>query len=83
MNETCAHCGRSADTDYHAFMGDGQLCQQCARIDIFGWLGDCEKSEVAKLRRRAEDRLRKSPGDLQELLVRLIIAGAIDYEDCL
>jgi hypothetical protein len=38
---------------------------------------------MARLRRRAEDCLRKNPGQLREALIRMIIAGVIDYDDCM
>lgn len=81
-NSFCAHCGAPATT-YHALMGDGALCGECSRRDILGWLADCNHNELAKLRRRAEDCLRKQPGQLREALVSMIISGAIDYEDCM
>lgn len=79
----CPHCGAPAGTDYHALTGEGPLCAGCARIDILGWLADCDADQLRKLRRRAEDCLRKNPGQLREALVNIIITGAIDYEDCI
>ena len=79
----CAQCGALAGTEYHALTGEGPLCAGCARIEILGWLSDCDREELAKLRRRAEDCLRKNPWQLREALVNMIISGAIDYEDCM
>lgn len=81
---TCSFCSSPADAGgYQTVMGDTHLCRQCARLDIISWLADCDKEEVTKLRRRAEDCLRKNPSILREVLVRLITEGAIDYEDCM
>lgn len=85
MNNYCPVCGELSGTGYVSPFSetDDPLCGQCARIDIVSWIGDCDKGEVAKLRRRAEDCLRKNPGQLRETLVHMVIAGAIEYQDCI
>lgn len=80
---SCAHCGAPAGTAYHAITGEGPLCDECARADATEWIADCDRAEMARLRRRAEDCLRKNPGQLREALIRMIIAGVIDYDDCM
>jgi endogenous inhibitor of DNA gyrase (YacG/DUF329 family) len=77
----CPICGRNADAQYAAYTGEHQLCQRCARIDLLGWLFDLEKEEITKLRRRAEDCLRKNQSVLHEVLVLLITRELIGYED--
>lgn len=80
----CTFCGKTSPmTEYHAITGEGPLCLPCARLDIIGWLGDCDPDEIKKLRRRAEDFLRKNPAALREILISLISGNLIQYEDCM
>ena len=78
----CAHCGDNTPlTTHHDFFGGGQLCRECARLQILGWLDDCDSDQLRKLRCRAEERLRKSPRVLRNVLTELIIEGSIKWED--
>lgn len=83
-NNFCPVCKGIADTSYASPFGEDEspLCGQCARIDIVSWLADCDRDEIKKLRRRAEDCLRKNPTLLREVLVVLIKTGAIEFLDC-
>jgi hypothetical protein len=63
---------------------DGEpRCLECARIEIIGLFEGADKSDLAKLRRRVEDRLRKSPGDLWGVIALLASTGSISWQDLL
>jgi hypothetical protein len=44
-------------------------------------LADADRETMSRLRRRAEDRLRKSPEDLTRVIADLIAAGVIRYDE--
>ena len=49
-----------------------RMCQDCAALHAAALL---EKEDLSKLRRRAEDMLRKNPGALKRVLVSMVVEG--------
>ena len=79
-NEICAHCGAKIDHPKMIYRGD-QLCPDCLRAEIRAMLVDCDPEETAKLRRRIEDAMRKSPGLLIEIGAILASRQQIKIDD--
>lgn len=77
MASICQYCNSTHLSQYIGL--DGQpLCYECARREISVLLADHDKAELGKLRRKIEDRLRKSPAVLRETIITLALAGEIE-----
>jgi len=70
-NSSCPNCGSS---DLAPYRGEGreEVCWSCAHQEIEALL---ESQDLPKLRRRAEDMLRKNPAALRRALVGMIVEG--------
>lgn len=71
MTRLCPICLSPRLSPYRE--SDGyRLCEDCARRKVAALIGE---EDINKLRRRAEDMLRKNPAALRRVLVDMIIAG--------
>lgn len=77
MISTTPHCGGPVGYD-----GE-DLCADCDVQEIAARLSECGVEELKKLRRRVEDRLRKSPSELILIAARMAAAGSIRVDDLL
>jgi len=76
MSITCPYCNSPLISQYIG--NDGELlCTECARREITGLLHDLDGLEKKVLRRRVEDRLRKSPALMEEISILLLTRGEI------
>lgn len=80
---TCAHCDGDFDflTKYHDMEGNGPLCQECARRDIMGHLTDCDKDDLALIRKRIMGMLFHNKETFLSLAIQLISNNQIKYQD--
>ena len=76
----CPYCDSPHLSQYRGLDGEF-LCPECGRREILGVLSDLDAEETKKIRRRIEDRLRKSPRLMLDIAVQLILAGEIQLPD--
>jgi len=77
---SCRDCG-GGPCHFRSPFDNLPLCSECARREILGILEGLDLKEMAKLRRRVEDHLRKSPADLIAIICRLAAKGSIEITD--
>ena len=78
---TCLDCGRPARA-YRSPMDGQPRCPACARREVLDLLSDAEPESLGKLRRRAEDLLRKNPLTTHEVITDFAVKGKIRWTDC-
>ena len=78
---TCMDCGRPARA-YRSPVDGAPRCLGCARQEVQDLLADAEPESLGKLRRRAEDLLRKNPLTTHEVITDLAVKGKIRWTDC-
>jgi len=74
------YCESGSGGPARGFLGE-DLCHACDVAELKALLSECDADEVKKLRRRVEDRLRKSPADLLIVAAELAASGAIRVDD--
>jgi len=77
MSITCPYCCSPLVSQYIGNDGEA-LCTECARREIIALLHDLDGMEKKVLRRRVEDRLRKSPALMEEISTLLLTRGEIN-----
>jgi len=77
MSITCPYCNSPTVSQYVGNDGEA-LCVECARREIVALLHDLDGMEKKILRRRVEDRLRKSPALMEEISIILLTRGEIN-----
>jgi recombinational DNA repair protein (RecF pathway) len=77
----CAICGEPSGIAYHSPLDGEPRCQECATAELIGLLDGADDETMTKLRRRAEDCLRKSPDVLARVAVDLAVANRIRWRD--
>jgi len=81
---TCHHC-RTEGLGFSRSLADGEslLCPTCHREEIKAILSDADldREEWARIRRRVEDHLRKSPASLLDVAAGLAATGQIRIDD--
>ena len=76
----CKNCGNNV-THYVALLNTDLLCQNCSQQEIRKLVEKLQSEDLNKLRRRIEDRIRKSPQDLISVICTLAISGSIRMND--
>jgi len=77
----CSHCGNPPAAHRDPLFGN-PLCSFCLEIILRQeYFADLDPEDKARLRRRIEDLLRKSPWDLNTTAARLAVSGRIKWRD--
>jgi recombinational DNA repair protein (RecF pathway) len=79
--QKCATCGGRSGLRYRSPLDGEPRCQECARAEVIGLLEGADDDDLAKLRRRAEDCLRKNPSIMLRVAVDLAVSGTIRWRD--
>jgi len=75
--QTCPYCNSENVTRYRG-NDDEFLCKECAVREISGMLYDAEPEEIATLRRKCEDVIRKDKKIRSELIINMLLRGNIN-----
>ena len=79
---TCIDCGRPVPSRAYRSPVDGApRCPCCARREVLSLLDDADPDSLGKLRRRAEDLLRKDDTTARSVISDLAARGKIKWVD--
>ncbi|MFP4573070.1 MAG: hypothetical protein ACLFNW_08880 [Desulfobacterales bacterium] len=81
MSQICNSCGKIGVLEYTPFSGARLLCADCARKDVLENLAALDIESQKRLRRRIEDKIRKSPADFFDVAVMFILKGKVTCDD--
>lgn len=79
----CINCLKESRKVYLSRIDNRPMCLCCARAEVEHYLHDADPDSLGKLRRRAEDLLRKDDTTARAVIADLAARGKIKWVDCL